>query len=154
MRRTLVPAALVLIAACYTPPHAPTPREAAPVAASAGRTWDAVIATLGDRNIPIASMERASGFIASPTLTLETVRTRPKGLADCGRSFFSGAPEPTAATYNVLVRGDSSASTIKVTASYVSTTTDSNGTQSVNCASTARFETEVEQAVRARAESR
>lgn len=112
-------AALTSCGTTYTPPAAPTPREATPVAASAGRTWEAVIELFADRNIPIRTIERASGLIVTDQLSVGR-----EGIewADCGETRWAQGDKketsdlpPTHATYNVLVRGDSARSTVKAT---------------------------------------
>src|SRR5215475_14034464 len=97
---------VALCAACvtYTPPPPPTPREATQVNASLGQTWDAVIDEFADRNIPIRTIERASGLVATEQLT---VPPSASGDADCGHFDSYPTRRPTHAIYNVLVRGDS-----------------------------------------------
>ncbi|MGH9897071.1 MAG: hypothetical protein ACREA0_34765, partial [bacterium] len=63
--------ALVASIGCgYQPPAPPMPRDATEVTASFGRTWDAVIDEFADRNIPIRTIERASGLIATELLSI------------------------------------------------------------------------------------
>ncbi len=76
-----------------------------------GSTWDAVIDMFAERNIPIRTIERASGIIATEQLS---VGPEGKVWPDCGRSF-SGTVLPNYAIYNLLVRGDSSSSRVKAT---------------------------------------
>src|SRR5690242_4566928 len=108
MRRSVV--ALVLLAACQmTPPAPPAPRSGMEVSASFGKTWSAVIDVFAERNIPIKTIDRASGLVVAEP---QGVPTRTDGLADCGTII--GRPiYPDHATWNVLVRGDSARSTVK-----------------------------------------
>lgn len=161
MRRGFLAVLVVVVPACYRyhPPAALSPREPTRVEASFGRTWDAVIDVFADQNIPISTMERVSGFIAaqrgSIPLALENERSLALAIADCGR--FGPSPLfPWAAVYNVVVRGDSAASTIKVTASYASmgalATNPKRVTVRTECASRGVFEDATETVIRARAE--
>lgn len=145
---------VVVASACTTPPAPPAPREATAVNASAGRTWDAVIDAFAARNIPIRNMERASGFVS--TDMLGTVRTD-TAYADCGKAMGMVIP-PARATYNVLVRGDSSRSTVRVTVRWMfggnAAGLSSNASPITECSSKGVWETAFEQQVKARAESR
>ena len=102
--------------------------------ASMGRTWDAVVNQFAARNIPIRTIEKASGLIVTDQLSIgrEGYRWADCGLTGGGTSNYqkpplpvgsSGpAPEslgPTHATYNVLVTGDSLESTVKATVRWV-----------------------------------
>src|SRR3712207_1620493 len=101
---------MVPVAACATmPAPPPPPRPATEVAAPFGRTWDAVIDEFAAQNIPIRTMERASGFIATEQLSVP--RSSEK-YADCGTDVAVPLV-PHRATYNVLVRGDSTRSSAK-----------------------------------------
>lgn len=110
----LFAAFLLLLPACYKyqPPPAPEPREATPVNASMGETWDAVIDLFATRIIPIRTIERVSGIIAADLLSVDSAN----GLkwADCGR-FGPRQISPNTAISNVLVRGDSASSTVRTT---------------------------------------
>ncbi len=111
MHRCLA-AFLVLLPACYRyePPLPVEPRDATSVDASMGATWDAVIDLFATRNIPIRTIERVSGIIAADLLTVDSAN----GLkwADCG-SRGHRQIAPNTAIPNVLVRGDSTSSTVR-----------------------------------------
>jgi hypothetical protein len=127
---------LFLLISCtsYRPPPPPAPREATHVNASMGRTWDALINQFGARDIPIRTIQEASGLVVTDQLSVGREGYR---WADCGLTGGGGsdnqkpplpvgprdpAPEslgPTHATYNVLVRGDSLESTVKATVRWV-----------------------------------
>ena len=113
MHRVLA-AVLVLLPAChkYQPPPPAEPRDATSVSASMGQTWDAVIDLFATRSIPIRTIERASGIIATEGLSVDSV----DGLkwADCGRVGPRLIPANNA-IYNVLVRGDSGSSSVRAT---------------------------------------
>jgi hypothetical protein len=109
------------------PPAPAATRTAAVVAAPSSSTWEAVIDVFAERNIPIRTMERASGFIATEQLGVDERESLQ--WADCGRSITplkwrrdkDGKKvevkefPPNRAIYNVLVRGDNTRSTVKVT---------------------------------------
>lgn len=135
---------LVLLAACVTAPATAPTREAAPVNASIGKTWDAVIDLFAEQNIPIRNMERASGFIAAePALV---TRADGEKWSDCGGALGVklGA---TRATYNVLVRGDSSHATVRTTVLW-----ERPGTSQA-CTTRGVWEQDFEASVKARAEA-
>jgi len=130
-------------AACAVAP-APAPQRAAtPINASAGKTWDAVIDIFAERNIPIRNMERASGFIA--TEPLDVALTDGEKWADCGGTIGVrfGA---TRAAYNVLVRGDSTHATVRVTVLW------SRSNAAEGCTTRGVWEPQFEALVKARAE--
>jgi hypothetical protein len=133
-------------AACagYQPPPPATPRDGTDVRASFARTWDSVIDEFADRNIPIATIERASGLIATEQLS---VGSEARGEADCGR-LNGRRLLPTHAIYNVLVRGDSSGSTVKATMRWTRVTNEGAET----CATLQRWEAALEDRVKQRAE--
>lgn len=139
--------AVALCAGCltYTPPAPPTPSESTNVRASFGQTWDAVIDEFADRNIPIRTIERASGLVATEQLT---VPDNAAGDADCGRVGTNPPRAPTHAIYNVLVRGDSVRSTVKVTMRWMYIAEKS----SIECSTRRRWEHAFEETARLRAE--
>lgn len=101
---------LLLLASCSSKVEGPppiAPREASQVNAPVSKTWDAVVGVFADLSIPIRTMERASGLIVTDPLSVDPRRS--DQWADCGESRSNRA------SYNVLVRGDRGASTVKVT---------------------------------------
>ena len=137
----------VLSSACsaYKPPAPPTPREATEVAASMGNTWDAVIDMFAARNIPIRTIERASGIIATDQLSVGDEGFR---WADCGQHNGTTL-SPDAAIYNVLVRGDSTSAVVKATVRWTRT----NASSVIECSTSHIWERELETAVKARAQA-
>ncbi len=116
------------------------------VQGSFGRTWDAVIDVFGERNIPIKQMERASGFIATDNLALGREDQRSaKFWATCERRL-----PPTHAVYNVIVRGDSTNTTVKVNVKWERTV--GRQIQGTSCESTRAWEICAEDDIKARAE--
>lgn len=141
-----------LLLACVQPPQsAPLVRTGTTVQSSFTKTWDAVIDLFADRNIPIRTIDRSSGLIATDVLSATGAD---KTWADCG-SAMQGIVVPDKATYNVLVRGDSSHSTVKVTVRWVGTASSLGPSYTpVDCVSRGVWETEFEQAVTKKAEGR
>jgi hypothetical protein len=144
----LLAAFLLLLPACYKyqPPAPPQPRDATSVDASLGETWDAVIDLFATRNIPIRTIERVSGIIATEGLSVDSA----DGVdwADCGRFGHRQIPANNA-IYNVLVRGDSATSTVRATVRW--------GRRSlklgdIECTSNYVWERGLEQGVKDRAE--
>ena len=141
------------------PPAAPVPRPETHVAVSFGHTWDAVIAHFAANSIPIATIDRSSGLIVTSPLFV--------GVSDairwawCGWESASNYKQslkaewlvvgPSSATYNVLVRGDSVASTLRVTTRWIAPIIPS--TRGSECISRDVFEPTLEQALKSRAES-
>ncbi len=140
--------ACALLAGCsspaYQPPPRPTPREASHVIASMGQTWDAVIDVFATRNIPIRTIERASGLIVTDALGVGNEGT---AYASCG-TLGGKVLAPDRATYNVLVRGDSSEATVRTTVLW----SRSEEPDVTECASTYLWERTLETDVKARAE--
>jgi hypothetical protein len=143
-----VAALLLLLSACYKyqPPAAATPRDATHVNASLGQTWDAVIDLFGLRNIPIRTIERVSGIVATEGLSVDSVDG--KAWADCGRVGRRQVPANNA-IYNVLVRGDSTASSVRANVLWRHVTLKGN----IECTSPYVWERLFESDVKARAEA-
>jgi len=139
-------AACVLVAGCttYKPPPPPTPRDASLVTASMGQTWDAVIDLFATRNIPIRTIERASGLIVTDALR---VGQEGNTYASCG-TVNGKVLAPDRATYNVLVRGDSNMATVRTTVLWTRT----EEPVVPECTSTFIWERALETDVKARAE--
>jgi hypothetical protein len=151
LARTLT---LLSLAACATAPTPLPPRSGTAVSTSAGRTWDAAIATLADRQIAIGSMDRASGFLASAPIILDG--DTGGQVADCGLNTAGvlGRVPATDAIYNILVRGDSGAATLRVTAQYsADVRREARTGKRVMCASRGLFEQQLEAEIKARAEA-
>jgi hypothetical protein len=130
------------------PPAAPAQRQPTQVSASFGKTWDAVIDYFAENTVSIRSMDRASGFVAAEPVTSEI---SPE-LADCGSTL--GTPfTANAATYNVLVRGDRTTAKVKATIRFVRVTSGTYGS-TIDCSSTGRWESRLEDRVKAQAEGR
>jgi hypothetical protein len=140
------PAILLLACSRYSPPPSPAPRDATQVRASEGTTWDALIEVLADRGIPIRTFDPASGLVVTDELR---VGAEGRGSADCGKLNGQTLP-PDFARYNALVRGDSTSSTVKLTAVWALV----GGKRKVSaCATSNRYEQALEDEVRRRAEA-
>ena len=136
------------LAACQAqPPQPPAPRDATPVAASFDATWDATIDHFAENNIPIATIERASGIIATTELRVD--REVAEESSDCGTGQGISSDmrfHATTAVYNILVRGDGRSSTVRATVSWV------NPAANFECVTTGVWEAGTEEAIRVRAE--
>lgn len=144
--KLLARAAWLLLVGCasYRPPPQPTPRDASRVFASMDETWDAVIDLFAMRNIPIRTIERASGLIGTDPLP---VGDEGKPWANCG-AVNGRVRGPNRAIYNVLVRGDSNAATVRATVLWTRASQD----ESTECTSTYVWERELETGIKSRAE--
>lgn len=153
MRRLLGTAtvvALASVAGCgLQPPAELAPRNAAPVAASFAKTWDAVIDVFAEQRISIETMDRSSGFIV-PRSRAELLESDTR-FYDCGKNGFGHPWQAGSVKYNVIVRGDSSHATVQVRAFF---DPKSDVAAVVRCNSTGVYESETEQMIRARAERR
>lgn len=155
---TILAVALVVVAGSgcmiptYSPPGPAPERAARRVAAPFDRTWNAVIDMFAARNIPISTIDKSSGFIATQQL-----RTGKEAApwADCGSDMGIGIV-PTNATYNVLVRGDSTASTVRVTVSWAvivpPSTSPFAATPNYQCVTTGVWEDDAERTIAAAAQ--
>lgn len=138
---------LAAVACAPQPPAQPVAVAATPVGAPFAATWDAVIDVLASQNIPIATMERASGFVATAPLF---VGPSGKNWADCG---YTGVVHlsPDRATYNVRVRETGDSSTVQATVTF--TTGSGIGYDLMRaCSTTGIWEQQFAAAVRAAAE--
>jgi hypothetical protein len=116
----LVLPALVGCTPHYTPPAPAVSRSGTAVSASFGKTWDVVVGIFAERNIRIQTIDRASGLIVAQPQRVGLAPDAADRLADCGTMSNGGAHlYPTDAVWNVYVRGDSSASTIRATINFV-----------------------------------
>lgn len=140
-------AAAAAVIACAPPPPAP-PLAPAGIAASVGKTWNTVIDVLSESNIPVKTLDKSSGYIMAEVASVHILDE--DKYADCGSFLASlGAEGPMIARYNILVRGDSTTSTVKVTAAFTKT-----GKTTHECSSKRVFETKFQNDVKARAEGR
>lgn len=156
MRRVIIIAALTATASCVpTPPAAPTPHTAVDIGASFGRTWDAVIDEFARSNIPIKTIDRSSGLIATDALT---VGLSLADAADCGKDAVFGTVYPTNATYNALVRGDSSHATLRITVRWMrigkSRELADHSIVNEECSTRATWETALERKIKDAAEAK
>lgn len=140
----------------YTRPASVAPeRSPMVVNAPVDQTWRAVIDHFADSNIPIRTIDRGSGLIATDDLLIQDPTEARLSWADCG----SKVGEPVAAekaVYNVRVResGDT-LSTVQITVRWSAPTvrdawTDQN-VQPV-CVTTGTWEEMAERSIKERAE--
>lgn len=154
----IVCAALVLVgcgSGVQQPTFAPPPeRPGTVIATSAGRAWDAVVAHFAEQSVPIATIDRSSGLIVTAPML---VPSDSLGVAwawcgtvyrtDGGRGPEYQALGATAGTYNVLVRGDSASSEVRIRATW-----SRNGSPT-RCQSKDQYERELEAAIQRRAQA-
>jgi hypothetical protein len=142
----IVLALLITTSACASLPSQSVPADI-PVNASFDKTWAAVVDWFGQSSVPIKSMDRSSGRIRAEETGLAT-RNRP--YATCSRTGIAIVP-PQRATFDVLVKGDSSHSSVVVASDWIGY--NSKG-QRLSCVTTGKWEQEFESAVKDEAESR
>ena len=150
MRLSVPCLTLLVLAACR--PTLPSPamsRVGTPVEASFGKTWDATIDAFADRAVSIETLDRSSGLIVPAGRSFRPGRDALESLAyaDCGKSALGQVIYPLTVKYNVVVRGDSTRSTVLVRAFYRSD-------EEVVCSSKGLFERGSEEAIKSRAERR
>jgi hypothetical protein len=137
-----------LLALACSPATTLAPVPAAGINAGVGKTWNAVIDILSESNIPVKTLDKSSGYVMAEIAGVGVLEE--DKLADCGGFLTSfGATGSMIARYNILVRGDSTASTVKVTAKFTKT-----GDVPKDCPSKNTFETKFQSDVKARAEAR
>jgi len=136
----------IIFVACATLPPAPPVRADTPVAAPFNRTWDAVVDYFARSSIPIKTIDRTSGIIAAESSSLAGDNS---GFAVCSNAL---AHVPAlGANFNVLVRGDTAQSIVRVTATWIG----SGASQmDVRCMTTDLWEKQFEAAIKAKAETR
>jgi hypothetical protein len=141
--RKAAPLLLLLLSACMTLPP-PVEREPTVVAANFDATWNAVIDMFASRNVPISTMDKNSGFIASNNLQAGAAGYPPVYV--CVTEFGMQVPA-SLATYNVVVRPVGDRTTVKTTISW-------QGAGLNRCATTGEWENTFETAVKTKAEGR
>jgi hypothetical protein len=115
-----------------------------------------VIDAFAAKNIGIRTIDRSSGLLVADPVSAppwnRDDRDTPSDLADCGRDHVGGFGmhfvPPARGYYNVLVRGDSTKSTVLVTVRWIAAFTN------IDCTSSGVWEGQFESAVKARAERR
>jgi hypothetical protein len=149
MRAAPLVSIVAFVGACTLQPAsiAPVIPQPVPVAASFGRTWDAVIDYFAERSVPIKTLERASGLIVSDAMRV--TRGEGDGYADCGKDAFGMELGPNTASYNVRVQGDSASAPVRVTAIFVNV-----GGVYANCASRGLYERDLMASIKTRAETK
>jgi hypothetical protein len=133
------------------PPGPPTPHAAMDIAAPVAKTWDAVIDVFASKNIPIKTMDRSSGFIATEEMSVPFTPRTESPYADCGKKMGIAQP-PTHANYNIRVKGDSTRSSVQVSVFWKDVNPAAGA--ATQCSSKGIWETEAEQEIKARAEGR
>jgi len=155
-KTALIALTLAIVGCSVQAPAPPVPRaEVTGVNAPFNKTWDAVIDDFASQNVPIKTIDRTSGLIVAELLSVGPEAG--KRWADCGSDMMAGKLAPTSAIYNVLVRGDSTKSTVRVTVRWVRVGMArglSTATVSEECGTKAVWEPEFEARIKAAAESK
>lgn len=155
MKRTLV-VGFAILAGCTPPPTpAATPVSATAVRASFGKTWGAVVAALAERTINVKTIDKNSGFVTAEAAEVPGDSLK-KYTVNCGRggivaSLFTPSGQSAVMRYNILVKGDSAASSIHVT---TQTIMDFGSGVTVKCLTNGVFENSLQDEVKARAEAK
>jgi len=162
--------ACLLVAGCVTKFIDPTPKPVlppTPMAANFDRAWDAAVGWFAERNIPIQTIEKASGIIVADV----NIRYLPNRVdvldkngkrqswkqsapvyADCGGPSSGWQFDPTSMIYNIRVKGDGAASSVQVNARYV-TEGNANHAHFAACSSTGKWEDEIQAYIKQKAEA-
>jgi hypothetical protein len=127
-------------------PPTPAPvRKPMAVNASFGRTWDAVVAAFKARNRTISTDRRSGSVLSGPWAVLES----DSSWSDCGTAGANArVMRPDNVHYTVVVKGDSTASTVLATAVFGAAA----GLLVTQCTSKGTWEAEFEADVKSRAE--
>ena len=153
MRYLMAPAALAMVScATMQPLPAPPSTEPTTVEASFGKTWDAVIDYFATNNIGVRTLDRQSGFIVAERASIAPSMGE-LTYAQCPGTAFdqflvNTTVGPTSASYNLVVRGDSARSTVKVNIRFVRV---KDGV-AADCVSKGEWERALESFVKKRAE--
>lgn len=150
MLKVLPCIALVLVSGCSIPGKALPPLAPAGVSAGVDKTWNAVIDILSEKKIAIKTLDKSSGYVLAevPSVGYEEGRALGKKLADCGGFMLTWGSGPVAARYSIVVRGDSTESSVKVAGKFTT------GNPPIDCTSTNAFEAKFQSEVKERAEGR
>ena len=136
--------AVVLLAGCATSqPQRLDPRPGTEVAASFGRTWNALQIVIAEQGIPVRSADPRNGIFVGED---QPVAEENDGIADCGIALRTRV-HPVRARWEMLVRGDSVNSVVRAAARFVDPTGD-------ECTSLGAWEKALEERVKQLAERR
>ena len=145
-----------IVTACIpTPPEPPAPRTAMDVNAPFAKTWEAAIDVFAERNISIKTLDRASGLIVAEPVKVGAGGTE---FADCGTDAMQVRQYPTDATWNLVVRGDSTKSTVRANVRFIrigmSRAALSTATVTEECSTRGVWETDFETRLKVTAEAK
>jgi hypothetical protein len=138
-------ALIIIISACASL-SAPPPQTDTIVNAPFATTWAAAVSWFVRSNIAIKSRDRSSGLIAAEAKWLDS---NGRQYGNCSGMGIAIIP-PDGATFNVRVEGDSTRSSIGVTADWIGH--NSKG-RPLSCVSSGEWEQEFESAIKEQAES-
>ena len=134
------------------PEISPSARPNTPVTAPFNKTWNTVIDYFTTSNIPISVIDRSSGLIVTRELWIGEIDA--SKWADCGKDMNGEPFSPAYAIYNVVVRGDSVASTVRTTTKWFGRKTQAGPTADYYCVSRGVWESDLDRDLKAQAEGR
>jgi hypothetical protein len=116
MKKILFLSLVLVGCAPFQPPPPPAPRTGTVVDVSFSKAWDAVIDIFSEKNIPIKTMDRSSGLIVAEIARVndnEYSDPSIKNWNNCGGWGQTLRVYANRVTYNIVVRGDSTRSTVR-----------------------------------------
>jgi len=154
--RALLGVVLAATAACarYNPdPFPPPVSSGVLMAVGPGRTWNAVIAFVDARSLPVVEADASMGSIVTYWIDFFPGEIEPGTMADC-ESPVGDAVSPVRARFEFVVSPRGSRATMRVRSQWQRAATDHEmeGTRViagyVNCVSTGKWEKEAETYIR------
>ena len=122
-------------AACASQPETAPGPVPVTLDASRGRTWDALTELVGTKwGLPTSMANQTSGLIQTTSLHIDR-----NDVASCSWQAMGG---DLFMALNIVVRGDSTHSTVEFTPTFRKVVTSQYGTQSYVCATTQRLESQ------------
>ena len=119
LRWRMLVGGMILGGACMPMQTNTPPREVTSVNASFGHTYDATLAVLQRRKIPLDTTDRGRGIVTTGVVTVPGVEAA--SWADCGTNGLGQTIHADAGVYRVEITGDSISSTVRVYATWTST---------------------------------
>lgn len=136
----------ILLSACASLPPAAPPRPDTGINAPFSKTWDAVVDYFARSSIPVKTIDHSSGLIAAEATVLTGDNS---AYATCSNGFLKF--QARGASFNALIRGDSTHSTVRVTTNWM--TPAPAGSKPIACVSSDLWEKQFESAIKTKAES-
>ena len=139
-RLSLFVAVCLILMACASAPVARQIQNSFPVDKDFDTTWQAVIETFAELNLPIMNMEKASGLITTDWIKLDDPQA-----SDCGKMGMMSSEVGRRVKFNVFVKRVGNVSEMKVNAMFEALvqTYGSHVIGTSSCYSTGKFEKEI-----------